>query len=179
MICEIEFIGYYTYIADREWAKKHNLEIDTTSSLEVNAEGDITHHYGSVSEGSTKYAGDKVLLLQKQMVCFETFAPDCLLKYSILKTIQDRPADTGLADRLEAIYSKFRGLGKVDAVINERCNVTVGNMVTHFNEVEVREDYCSDELQKMLMKGWRIVAVCVQPDQRRPDYVLGRFCENP
>lgn len=26
-----------------------------------------------------------------------------------------------------------------------------------------------------LNNGWRIIAVCIQPDGRRPDYVLGRY----
>jgi hypothetical protein len=36
-------------------------------------------------------------------------------------------------------------------------------------------DACSDALQNELDNGWRIIAACPQPDQRRPDYSLGRF----
>ena len=36
-------------------------------------------------------------------------------------------------------------------------------------------DACTDELQGALRDGWRIIAVCPQPSQRRPDYVLGRY----
>lgn len=35
------------------------------------------------------------------------------------------------------------------------------------------ENACTDEVQGRLAEGWRIIAVCPQPDQRRPDYVLG------
>jgi len=59
--------------------------------------------------------------------------------------------------------------------VNIPCNVVVAdgallkiNNVTHCN------DYCTDSLQQMLNGGWRILAICVQPDQRRPDYVFGR-----
>lgn len=33
----------------------------------------------------------------------------------------------------------------------------------------------TDVLQEQIAKGWRIIAACPQPDQRRPDYILGRF----
>lgn len=35
-------------------------------------------------------------------------------------------------------------------------------------------DACTDQLQSKIAEGWRIVAVQPQPDQRRPDYILGR-----
>lgn len=42
------------------------------------------------------------------------------------------------------------------------------------NEVQVLEDACTEELQVMLDKGFRIIAVCPPNSQRRPDYILGR-----
>lgn len=50
-----------------------------------------------------------------------------------------------------------------------------GNELLGISCVEVREDYCTEDLQRDLDRGWRIVAVCVRSSQRRPDYVLGRF----
>lgn len=44
-----------------------------------------------------------------------------------------------------------------------------------YNETLLCEDYCTDRLQNELDNGWRIIACCVQPDQRRPDYILGRY----
>lgn len=41
-------------------------------------------------------------------------------------------------------------------------------------ETMLLEDSCTDSLQGYLSEGWRIVAVQPQPDQRRPDYILGR-----
>jgi len=35
-------------------------------------------------------------------------------------------------------------------------------------------DCCTEELQDYLNEGWRILAVCPIPSQRRPDYVIGR-----
>ena len=60
-------------------------------------------------------------------------------------------------------------------VINEKCNVSVGGLgLLIIDSVKVANDYCTEALQKDLNDGWRIVAICVQPDQRRPDYILGR-----
>lgn len=42
------------------------------------------------------------------------------------------------------------------------------------DEIEVREDACTDAIQSMLDEGWRILAICPPPAQRRPDYILGR-----
>lgn len=45
------------------------------------------------------------------------------------------------------------------------------------NEVQLLEDACTDELQRRLEEGWRILAVCPPAAQRRPDYILGRSPE--
>lgn len=42
------------------------------------------------------------------------------------------------------------------------------------DEVTWEEDCCTEELQKQLDDGWRILAVCYQMPKRRPDYILGR-----
>ncbi len=61
------------------------------------------------------------------------------------------------------------------APVNERCNVIVaGSSVVEFVEVAAHTNLCTDELQQHLREGWRILAICVQPDQRRPDYILGK-----
>lgn len=61
-------------------------------------------------------------------------------------------------------------------VYNNKCDVHMpGNMLASYNEVQLLEDSCSDVLQSSLSSGWHLIAVCPQPDQRRPDYILGRF----
>lgn len=42
------------------------------------------------------------------------------------------------------------------------------------NEVMNLDDVCTDELQRHLDDGWRILCVCPPLNQRRPDYILGR-----
>ena len=59
---------------------------------------------------------------------------------------------------------------------NERVQVHMpGQALSTYNEVLLLEDHCSDALQGKLNDGWRIIAACPQPDQCRPDYILGRF----
>lgn len=62
------------------------------------------------------------------------------------------------------------------AVYNTKCDVHMpGQMLATYNELMLCEDSCTDVIQTKLAAGWRLVAVCPQPDQRRPDYILGRF----
>lgn len=59
---------------------------------------------------------------------------------------------------------------------NQHCEVHMGGgLLMTVNEITLLEDSCSDVLQSSLDSGWRILSVCVQPDGRRPDYVLGRY----
>lgn len=49
-----------------------------------------------------------------------------------------------------------------------------GNELLAIREMEVVVDGCTEEINSRLQAGWRIIAVCPQASQRRPDYVLGR-----
>jgi hypothetical protein len=80
--------------------------------------------------------------------------------------------------------SAFQTVGDKGAMVvqkegdqyNQRCEVHMpGQALSTYNDIMLLEDCCSDELQVQLGKGWRITAACPQPDQRRPDYILGRF----
>ena len=64
---------------------------------------------------------------------------------------------------------------RVRTVINQKVNVAVPGLgLLAIREAMVRTDLCTDELNEWLKEGWLILAICPQPDQRRPDYVLGR-----
>jgi hypothetical protein len=68
--------------------------------------------------------------------------------------------------------------GRNATVINQRVNVAVpGIGLLQIREVRIEDDLCTEVLQNRLDDGWRILAICPQPDQRRPDYVLGRFAQ--
>ena len=91
-----------------------------------------------------------------------------------------------VADDLNSVIAKFEVLvHKFEAMTggtksmtsyNNKCEVHMpGNMLTMYNNVTYEEDMCTDMLQRLLDDGWRIIAACPQPDQRRPDYILGRY----
>lgn len=42
------------------------------------------------------------------------------------------------------------------------------------DEVQLLADACTDQLQRELSDGWRILCVCPPNNARRPDYILGR-----
>lgn len=77
--------------------------------------------------------------------------------------------------RIEALLGA-RAPGESSSYVNNRVDVHVpGNALLSIEEVIVENDLCTEELSRLMTQdGWRIVAVCPQPDQRRPDYVLGR-----
>jgi len=57
---------------------------------------------------------------------------------------------------------------------NHKVKVSVpGNGLLNLKRVKVVLDCCTEVLQRNLDEGWCIIAACPQPDQRRPDYILG------
>lgn len=44
-------------------------------------------------------------------------------------------------------------------------------------ECMVLNDCCTDALNDHIRNGWRILAICPQPNQRRPDYIMGLLLE--
>ncbi len=53
-------------------------------------------------------------------------------------------------------------------------HVPGGVSLTSVRKVTWLEDACTEELQRHLDEGWRIIAVCPPNDARRPTYILGR-----
>ena len=79
----------------------------------------------------------------------------------------------------EFVAGKAQELTQTNNTYNNRCEVHMpGNMLASYNEVMLIEDSCTDQLQSALSSGWRMIAVCPQPDQRRPDYIMGRWNPN-
>lgn len=66
-----------------------------------------------------------------------------------------------------------------ELAFNAKCGSPVANeFLSSINSTMLLEDSCTDVLQDALNKGWRILNVTPQPDQRRADYVLGRYDPN-
>ena len=88
-----------------------------------------------------------------------------------------------LWNKMEAVENQLKTLDVSKLIensrtFNDKCHVHVGGLgLMLINEVCVVKDVCTHALQDNLNEGWRILAVCVQPDQRRPDYILGRTTE--
>ena len=60
-------------------------------------------------------------------------------------------------------------------LFNEKCQQEQpSNNLLSINQTMLLEDACTDSLQNYIADGWRILAIQPQPDQRRPDYILGR-----
>jgi hypothetical protein len=80
---------------------------------------------------------------------------------------------SGLAE-----VAAYGGERRTGPEFNTKVNVAVGGLgLLQIDEVQLEADCCTDYLNKCLADGWRILAVCVQPDQRRPDYILGRVSQ--
>lgn len=86
---------------------------------------------------------------------------------------------SSMIQQIYAIQQKFEdALKSFDQQIefNQKCDVHVANLgLLHINQLGYAVDFCTETLQDILNKGWRIIACCVQPDGRRPDYILGRY----
>lgn len=81
---------------------------------------------------------------------------------------------TTLVDHLEAMVQRVPGYSHPNQY-NSRCDVHVPNLgLLMMNKVELLSDACTDDLQAHLDRGWRILAICPQPNQRRPDYIIGK-----
>lgn len=77
----------------------------------------------------------------------------------------------GIEKRLESLENDFDMLKNGSIV---QMHVPNFALLT-FNQVDYKEDCCTEQLQGYLNEGWRIMAVCPPLDQRRPTYILGRY----
>lgn len=81
---------------------------------------------------------------------------------------------TTLVEHLEGMIQRFT-VNTHPNQFNSRCDVHVPNLgLLMMNKVLLLQDACTDDLQEHLDHGWRILAICPQPNQRRPDYVIGK-----
>lgn len=90
----------------------------------------------------------------------------------------------GIIERMDHIVKRFESIelpaiNGGDNIYNQKCEVHMpGQALASYNETLLLEDSCTDALQESLNVGWRVIAACPQPDNRRPDYILGRFNPN-
>jgi hypothetical protein len=99
------------------------------------------------------------------------------IKFSITATIKEAPEyniEETLIHKLMSLESKLSHFDH-GAEFNQKVGVHISDLgLLAVREVTWLEDSCTQALQDYLDEGWRILAVCPQPDSRRPDYILGR-----
>jgi hypothetical protein len=171
--------GFYTRLAD---CYKFRDEVVETESGSFYREESCSNKLSSwdVYDRVPEHMKDWVQPAEEQLVDILSFAPKYTRPYVIVRCVQPTQVGiegvTSLLFKLEQKIKTLSTLLEAKESFNEACNVHIGgNTITQYNEVKVAEDYCTDALQTSLNQGWRIIAVCVQRDQRRPDYILGRW----
>jgi hypothetical protein len=121
-----------------------------------------THFPEKKEDFSTLYSDLKTVISKEELDLF----PESLFHLVLFKPIKNN----------RIILDHNRGLNQLQ--LREAVNATVqvhfaNNRLMDVREVDWMEDACTEELQKRLKKGWKILAVLPQVGNRRPDYVLG------
>lgn len=97
------------------------------------------------------------------------------VSYKVKSVIKHETANTMMSKINDKLLTALERFDK-QVEFNSKCEVHVPNLgLININELMLAENICTDELQTHLNKGYRIIAVAPQPDQRRPDYILGRY----
>jgi len=79
---------------------------------------------------------------------------------------------------LNEVIEKFEELvNKIpETTFDTKADVHIGrSLLMTVNDLLLLEDCGTDIVQENLNNGWRIISCCVQPDGRRPDYIMGRY----
>jgi hypothetical protein len=86
---------------------------------------------------------------------------------------------SNVIEQMNAIQNKMENALKSfnkSIEFNQKCDVHISNLgLLHINQIGYAVDKCTEQLQDILNNGWKIIACCIQPDQRRPDYILGKY----
>lgn len=162
-ICDLEYL--YVYGNDEDKAKKQAV-IDDRAALLTKL--------GIVFDDPTHIRG--VILTDEQVLAL-------ILANHEVKVVRSIEVRGPVMDQISDTMAKFNMMAErllampaVERSFNQKCEVHMpGQALATYNEVMLMSDSCSDELQGRIDEGWRMIAACPQPDQRRPDYILGRF----
>lgn len=99
------------------------------------------------------------------------------LEFKIRCKIKDVPeysVEETILHKLLSLESKLSIFDK-QTEFNTKVGVHISDLgLLNVRKVTWAENCCTEVLQNYLDDGWRILAVCPQPDSRRPDYILGR-----
>jgi hypothetical protein len=104
--------------------------------------------------------------------------PEAIKRHCISGLVMDASELAAWAEvGVEMRVTRIAGLASTSTDLHQTIyQVSVANVgLMQIQTVEVLEDTCTDELQRWLDQGWRILAVCPPNDARRPTYVVGHF----
>lgn len=133
------------------------------------------------SEGIGLYVVDKhkSYIVDSNLLFTITSDFETDVKYDVIGVLKDAPSlnknhELKILDKLMNLDEKLSLFNKTQQ-FNTKVGVHISDLgLMNIKEVDVLYDACTDELQRWLDDGWRILAICPQPDSRRPDYVLGK-----
>jgi hypothetical protein len=138
-------IKLYRVKAEHVWGEEK--EAKRAKQLEALAAAGVSE---TLDDGCAYCTGDQALTLQAAGYCGSYYSPD---QVKLLWVGGNAPA----------------------TMFNEKCGTFQPSEALHrVRRVLLLEDACTDDVQKALSKGWQILAIQPQPNQRRPDYILGR-----
>lgn len=183
--------------------KKYLHEIKISSSKVTQEQFDILEKFGAILEikkpenyYSDKTGEEKIADQQKKfeedqtlgkivlnsygiflIVDLNLFVLEWTYPFEISKRIMVDVEPIVTSESVAAFVERFENAANTfKNTFNEKVNVHIGgSQLMTVNKTLLLENSCTDNLQDHLDKGWRIIACCVQPDGRRPDYVLGRY----
>jgi len=114
-----------------------------------------------------------VLTEQQYKVVFKITEVVALVEQDIVK----HEVNINLDDLADKVMNKV--IKNAKHLFNSKLEVHQPNMpLFQYNKYQVLVDCCTEDLQnKYIDNGWRVVCVCPQPDQRRPDYIIGKYEE--
>ena len=166
LIFKFEFDYGTTFtLEEAEWMKTY-----LGNSFNIVNEANSNGKY-EVKDRWIQYSADIEPILEK--------FPMIKLKINQLEDTTHYQVLTSWIAKLDNISNRLASVQSSQAMFNNKCNVHVPGLgLMQIDETTWEEDCCTERLQKMLNNGWKILAVCPQPDQRRPDYVLGRNSKN-
>lgn len=98
-------------------------------------------------------------------------------KETIIDIVTDGPRLTAIG--VTFTVKSFKGTLPLQSILPDGksyvVNVAIPNLgLLTVDETLLEEDCCTDNLQRRLNEGWRILCVCPPQNARRPDYILGR-----
>lgn len=174
--------GYYYY---SEYIKQSRKAIEVNKLLELGFNIEVQPEPERNEKGEEAISvwqafvpsSEVVMLNAEQLVLLAVNNYTFKVKQEVAVEVAVEVADVNKT--FELVAGKAQELTQTNNTYNNRCEVHMpGNMLASYNEVMLIEDSCTDQLQSALSSGWRMIAVCPQPDQRRPDYIMGRWNPN-